>query len=95
MTFNRYARRKDESQDAIVKALRDFGASVELIGRPVDALVGYNFKTLLMEFKTPGTQYGKRLNDNQRSFSENWTGGPVCMVDNPEAAVSMVKLLVK
>lgn len=54
MTFNRYARRPDESQAAIVKALRDAGWHVWIIGRPVDLLCwkeGRGFRCL--EAKTP------------------------------------------
>ena len=90
MSFNRYAKRTDASQDAIVSALQAAGAVVYLIGRPVDALVGFRNVTLLMEFKTPGTWYGKKMNPNQKAFMDTWNGGPVCMVDNPEAALRAI-----
>jgi hypothetical protein len=89
----RYAARVDASQDAIVSALRAAGASVTLIKWPVDALVGYRNQTLLMEFKTAGTQYGKKLNKNQASFMETWKGGPVSLVDGPEAALRALGVL--
>lgn len=38
MSFNRFAKRPDESQAAIVKALREAGWYVWIIGRPVDLL---------------------------------------------------------
>jgi hypothetical protein len=38
VTFNRYAKKPDESQESIVKALRDAGWHVWIIGRPVDLL---------------------------------------------------------
>lgn len=53
MTFNRYAKRPDESQPAIVQALRDAGWHVWIIGRPVDLLcwkAGKGFRCL--EVKT-------------------------------------------
>lgn len=83
----RHAARVDASQEAIVSALRAAGASVTLIKWPVDAIVGFRNLTILMEFKTPGTQYGKKPNKNQRSFMETWNGGPVSLVDGPEAAL--------
>lgn len=58
MSFNRYARRPDESQPAIVEALRNAGWSVWIIGRPVDLLCwkpGRGFRCL--EAKTA---YGKK-----------------------------------
>lgn len=89
----RRAARVDASQSAIVDALRKAGASVWLIGRPVDAIVGLRSQTLLMEFKTPGTQYGKKPNENQQEFMSGWRGGPVCMVDSPEAALRALGVL--
>lgn len=83
----RYAARVDASQDAIVSALRAAGASVTLIQWPVDAIVGFNGTTLLMEFKTAGTYYGRALNKNQKSFMSTWQGGPISLVDGPEAAL--------
>jgi hypothetical protein len=84
----RYAARVDASQDAIVSALRAAGASVCLIKWPTDAIVGYRGHTLLMEFKTAGTAYAKQGgNKNQKSFMATWNGGPVSLVDGPEAAL--------
>lgn len=76
-----------------MSALRDAGASVSLIQRPVDAIVGIAGRTILMEFKTPGTQYGKKPNDNQATFMRDWRGGPVALVDGPEAALRALGVL--
>lgn len=86
----RRAARVDASQDAIVSALRAAGASVTLIQWPIDAIVGYRGATLLMEFKTAGTQYGKKPNKNQASFMATWNGGPVSLVDGPDAALRAI-----
>jgi hypothetical protein len=87
MTLRRAAR-VDANQDAIVSALRAAGASVCLIGWPVDAIVGLRNTTLLMEFKNPDSRYGKKgANHNQRDFMLDWKGGPVSVVDGPEAAL--------
>jgi hypothetical protein len=84
----RRAARVDANQDAIVSALRSAGASVLSIGQPVDLLVGHRGVTVLMECKNPKTGYGKRgANSNQRDFMATWNGGPVSLVDGPEAAL--------
>jgi hypothetical protein len=47
----RYAARVDKNQAEIVKALRDAGAYVWIIGLPVDLLVGYKGHSFLVEVK--------------------------------------------
>jgi len=83
----RYAARVDANQAAIVQALRDAGAYVWIIGLPVDLLVGYKDRTLLIEVKTTSK---KRLTGLQATFFEKWTGGTLCRVDSPEAALRMI-----
>jgi hypothetical protein len=90
----RRAARVDANQEAVVSALEAAGASVEVIGRPVDLLVGFRSVTLLMEVKNPNSGYGKRgANKNQRSFMETWVGGPVSLVDGPDAALRAIGAL--
>jgi len=86
----RYAARKDENEAAIVQALRDAGAYVWIIGLPVDLLVGYKDRTLLMEVKTTSK---KRLTGLQADFFEKWMGGTLCRVDSPEAALRMIGVI--
>ena len=86
----RYAARVDENQAAIVQALRDAGAYVWIIGLPVDLLVGYKDRTLLMEVKTTSK---KRLTGLQADFFEKWTGGTLCRVDSTEAALRMIGVI--
>jgi hypothetical protein len=86
----RYAARVDENQAAIVQALRNAGAYVWIIGLPVDLLVGYKDRTLLMEVKTTSK---KRLTGLQATFFEKWTGGSLCRVDSPEAALRMIGVI--
>jgi hypothetical protein len=86
----RYAARVDENQAAIVQALRDAGAYVWIIGLPVDLLVGYKDRTLLMEVKTTSK---KRLTGLQADFFEKWMGGTLCRVDSPEAALRMIGVI--
>jgi len=86
----RYAKRVDENQDAIVKALRDAGAYVWIISLPVDLLVGYQNHTWLMEIKRDAKAPMTAL---QRDFFENWNGGTLCRIDSPEAALRMIKVI--
>jgi len=86
----RYAARKDENEAAIVQALRDAGAYVWIIGLPVDLLVGFRGRTLLMEVKTTSK---KRLTGLQADFFEKWTGGTLCRVDSPQAALRMIGVI--
>jgi len=83
----RYAARTDENQAAIVKALRDAGAYVWIIGLPVDLLVGYSNHSFLVEIKTDSK---KLLTALQADFFEKWCGGTLARVDSPEAALRMI-----
>ena len=83
----RYAARVDANQAEIVKALRDAGAYVWIIGLPVDLLVGYNGHSFLVEIKD-GPK--KRLTKLQQDFFENWAGGTLARIDGPEAALRMI-----
>ena len=83
----RYASRRDANEAQIVSALRSAGAYVWVIGLPVDLLVGYNNHTYLVEIKD-GPK--KRLTKLQQDFFENWTGGTLCRIDGPEAALRMI-----
>jgi hypothetical protein len=83
----RYAARVDANQQAIVKALRDAGAYVWIIGLPIDLLVGYKNHTFLVEVKD-GSK--KRLTALQEDFFLNWTGGTLARIDSPEAALRMI-----
>lgn len=48
----RKTHRSDANSSALVKAARKLGMRVELIGRPVDAIVGVDGKWLMCEFKS-------------------------------------------
>ena len=83
--------RQDTTQGAVVAALRSLpGCTVEVIGRPLDLLVGWRGVTVLAEVKQPpgprgGTSdLGQRLRPSQRAFVERWRGAPplVLTVDN-------------
>lgn len=61
---------KDPNQDAIVKAMREAGATVEHMGRPVDLLVGVLGITGVAEVKKPKAP----LRDSQEKFFGRFRG---------------------
>jgi hypothetical protein len=92
----RRAAKVDANQEQIVQALRTAGATVQslaAVGQGVpDLLVGYQGETLLMEIKDgsrPPSQ--RRLTEQQLTWHGAWRGGPVAIVDGPDAALRMLK----
>jgi hypothetical protein len=83
----RYAARVDANQQSIVKALRDAGAYVWIIGLPVDLLVGFDGKTYLVEVKD-GSK--KRLTKLQEDFFASWCGGGLHRIESPVDALRMI-----
>ena len=92
----RRAARVDATQAEIVQALRATGATVWILGLPVDLLVGYAGRTLLVECKVLD---GKRkpkasaFTPLQVAFMESWGGGPVATVTDAEGAIRAVRML--
>ena len=86
----RHAARVDSNQKAIVDALRKAGAYVWIIGLPVDLLVGYRNRTILVEIKSSSKG---RLTALQRDFFESWCGDGLARVDSPEAALRMLGVI--
>jgi hypothetical protein len=86
----RYAAKVDSNQDAIVSTLRAAGAYVWIIGLPVDLLVGYGNHSYLMEIKRDSKA---RMTPLQADFFKNWTGGTLCRVDSPDAALRMIGVI--
>lgn len=86
----RYAARVDANQEAIVKALRDAGAYVWIIGLPVDLLVGYKNRTYLVEIKD-GKK--KSLTKLQQDFFEKWCGGTLCRINDLDSALRMINVI--
>ena len=65
--------RADANQDEIVSLLRQIpGVRVDVIGRPVDLLVGYRGHNFLIEVKNKNGR--DTLTDAQRKFIPDWTG---------------------
>lgn len=88
----RRASKIDANQEQIVSALRAAGATVHSLaavgnGLP-DLLVGFKGVTFLMECKDGNKPPSKRrLTEDQLVWHGAWTGGPLCVVDGPEAAL--------
>lgn len=92
----RRAARVDATQGEIVAALRHIGADVWIIGLPVDLLVGYAGKTLLIECKTKVGKKAPRAAGYtalQRDFLAGWLGGPVATVTDAEGAITAARSL--
>lgn len=58
----------------LVEALRSMGASVYVIGEPVDLLIGYAGKTCAVEIKNPKSSRGKILTKQQIEFFNEFRG---------------------
>jgi hypothetical protein len=92
MTRNRYAKRRDKNEPAIVKALRAAGANVAITDHPFDLVVSGIAQDGVrrmahMEVKNPDTAYGKKgLNPLQLEWAEKVER--LFVVDTPEVAVA-------
>jgi hypothetical protein len=85
----RYALRVDANQTQVCSALTAAGYQVEVIGKPLDLLVGTGGRFMFLEVKVPGgkpTQF-------QQGFFKRWAGYPVSLVDSPEAALRHARLV--
>lgn len=89
----RYAAKVDATQPAVVEALRAAGASVWIIGLPVDLLIGYAGRTALVEVKSvTGKRNPKpsRHTQLQKDFMLSWRGSTVATVTDPEGALRVL-----
>ena len=92
----RHAARVDANQAEIVEALRKAGASVWIIGLPVDLLLGHAGKTMPVEVKTTtGKRNPKPAKHTQlqKDFMLNWRGGPVATVTDVEGALRVLRVM--
>jgi len=96
----RRAARTDDNHEQIVKALRAVGATVQslaAVGRGVpDLLVGYQGKTFLLEIKDGSKSLSQRqLTEDQMRFHDDWTGGPLLVVESVNAAWAAIGIMTK
>ena len=90
MVMPKYAPKRDASEPEIVKALQDLGCTVERMDAPCDLLVGFRGVNYLVEAKTAGTQYGKKLNANQTDFNASWNGSKIIMLHSSVDAIDWI-----
>ncbi len=88
MVMPRYAASTDLNQSAIVEALRAIGCDVEIIGKPVDLLVGYRKLNFLVEIKREGMRPRKDQKE-QQEWIRNWRG-QVRVCSTPDEAIRLV-----
>jgi hypothetical protein len=72
----RYAQRVDDNQLEIVRELEQIpGVTVEVIGKPLDLLIGYRKMNFLVEVKRPDKAHrASAITDAQTKFLRRWTG---------------------
>jgi hypothetical protein len=86
--MTRYALRRDTNESIIVEALREAGATVTIIGLPVDLLVMINGKFMFMEIKDGEKLPSQRKKTKvQEKFFADHPNCPVSLVDSVEAAL--------
>ena len=92
----RRAARVDATQAEIVAALRAIGATVWIVGLPLDLLVGYAGKTLLMECKCIAGKRNPKPTKHtalQKAFMLDWRGGPVATVTDAAGAINAIRTM--
>lgn len=90
----RTAARKDANKDAIVQALRAAGASVYDLKMPVDLLVGYQGKTVLMELKDgKKPPSARKKTPAQIKFWDEWKGATLVLVTDVESALRVLRVV--
>lgn len=94
MTIQRWSARADGTRHEIVQALKAAGCIVFDLRRPVDLLIGFQGRTLLLELKRPpgprGGTSGRKHTKAQESFLSTWNGGPVATVHDVEGALRAI-----
>ena len=92
----RHAARVDDNQAEIVAVLRAAGASVWIIGLPVDLLIGYAGQTVPAEVKgltgkrAPGP---RRYTELQAEFMRTWRGSTVATLTDADGALRFLAVL--
>jgi hypothetical protein len=77
-----------------VQALRDAGAYVFDLRLPLDLLVGYAGKTLIVEIKDGKKPKSAQAHtDLQARFFREWIGGPVVTVNDVAGALRALRVM--
>lgn len=89
--MTRYALRVDANQAAVISALEAAGATVEVVGKPLDLLVGIRNQFMLLEVKDGAKKKSdQKPTKAQEKFFKRWAGYPWAIVDGPEAALRAI-----
>jgi hypothetical protein len=92
----RRAARVDSTQAEIVEALRAAGASVWVLGLPLDLLVGIHGRTALVECKRMTGKLNPKPTKHtplQKAFMLDWRGGTVATITDVEGALRLVAMM--
>ena len=92
----RYAARVDANQAEIVDAVRKAGATVWVIGLPVDTVWGFAGKTALVEIKTKvgkKSPHAAKHTELQKRFMAEWRGGTVATVTDVDGALRLLEVM--
>lgn len=86
MSKLRYAQRKDANQRGIVDALVALGCDVFVTHEPVDLIVGFRGKTMLLEVKDGNKPPSERRHTPaQKKFHATWRGHKATVLSADEA----------
>lgn len=86
----RHAVRKDLNQADVVQELRKVGATVRILHEPLDLLVGFRGKNLLLEVKRPDKKgWRSERTRAQIKFMDTWRG-QFAIVYTAQEAVDIV-----
>lgn len=94
--MQRYALRVDTNQAMIIRAIQAAGASVEVIGRPLDLLVAAGGIWALVEVKASEAEARRKSQTRRRQleFAERHpNGGPVATIWDAEGAIRLVQTM--
>jgi hypothetical protein len=89
----RHSLRVDANQAAIVAALRGAGAVVEIIGQPLDLLVGYDGRWVVVEVKDGTKRPSRRgLTEREGAFiaRASRAGLPYAVVESVDQALRLI-----
>ena len=72
MTLNRYRKRRDANQPAIIQALEQVGAEVWVLDRPCDLLVWFRGVLHGLEVKLPKGRYTPKQQEDRAEGRAAW-----------------------
>src|SRR5258706_9543799 len=90
----RRAARTDDNQHELVEALKKIGAKCYFIGKPVDLLVGFRGRNMLLEVKRPDKRgQESKITQEQKDFIATWPGEVVRSEEHTSELQSLTNLV--